>query len=141
MARLVQIQVTARMAHIADIIPISSRKPRSASVGASARLEARTVSTARIVLAVVVSLMMLGAAFSFAERRTHDSIAHLSAPNRASIFRRAYDDLRETCALPEAASGPVQEHCRSAASFVLLFPECDRDCDRAARALLPHARR
>src|SRR5450432_1319388 len=122
LARLLHTSDEAPMSRIADIIPISSRKPRTASVGADASLEARTRRPAWIVLSVIVSLMMLGAALSFAESRPRASIAHLSMSNRASIFRRAYDDLRETCVLPEATSGPVQDHCRSAASFVLLFP-------------------
>jgi hypothetical protein len=129
------------MSRFADIIPISSRRPRSATVEAGAPLVGSTVGAGWIVLVALLTLIVIGVGLCFAESQSRGSVAHLPASNRAAIFRRAYDDLVETCALPEAAKGPLQEHCRSAASFVLLFPECDRACDRAARALLPHARR
>jgi hypothetical protein len=141
LARLVHISDAARMSRIADIIPISSRRPPTAKVQRGEPLVGSTVGAGWIVLAALLSLMMVGVGLSFADGLSHNSVAHLPTANRAAIFRRSYDDLRETCGLPEAAQGAVQEHCRSSASFVLMFPECDHSCQQAARALLPRARR
>ncbi|HEY2728581.1 MAG TPA: hypothetical protein VGK52_01495 [Polyangia bacterium] len=90
---------------------------------------------------MILILGAIGLLFTFAKERFQRSIAGMPSAHRSEIFRRAYDDLRETCRLPEAREGPVQEHCRNTASFVLLFPDCDKACGEAARALLPRARR
>jgi hypothetical protein len=127
------------MSRIADVIPISSRRPPPAKVERLQPLVGSTVGAGGIGVAALLGLIALGAALSFAASLSHGSVAHLPTSSRAAIFRRAYDDLHETCALPEAADGAVLEHCRSEASFVILFPECDTACGRAARALLPHA--
>jgi hypothetical protein len=129
------------MPRVADIIPIASRRSRAATVVRSTAVRRGPPKGAWILLVILGGLMACGLLFTFAASRAQQSIASLSPLHRSAIFLRAYDELRETCAGPEATNGPVQEHCRSSASFVLLFPECDVACDRAARALLPHARR
>jgi hypothetical protein len=128
------------MSHEADIIPIRSRSPAEASAIPEAA-ERPPPKGALVLLLVILILGAIGLLFTFAKERFQRSIAGMPSAHRSEIFRRAYDDLRETCRLPEAREGPVQEHCRNTASFVLLFPDCDKACGEAARALLPRARR
>ncbi|HVR03666.1 MAG TPA: hypothetical protein VMT47_16125 [Polyangia bacterium] len=127
------------MSHEADIIPIMSR--RSTADAVPEATERQPPKGALALLVVILGLGAVGLLFTLAADRVERSIAGLSPSHRTEVFRRAYDDLRETCRLPEAHEGPVQEHCRNTASFVLLFPDCDKACGEAARALLPHARR
>ena len=75
------------------------------------------------------------------QTRAQGAVARVVTDHREAIFARAHDDLLETCRLPEAAEGPIRDHCVATAGFVLLFPECDADCGRLARDLQPHARR
>jgi hypothetical protein len=128
------------MSHNADIIPIRSLRSTVADAVPEAA-ERQPPKGALALLVVILGLGAIGLLFTFAEDRVQRSIADLAPAHRAEIFRRAYDDLRETCRLPEASAGLVQERCRSTASFVLLFPDCDKACGETARALLPHARR
>jgi hypothetical protein len=128
------------MSHEADIIPIMSRRSTAADA-VPAVADCQPPKGILVLLVVILGLGAVGLLFTLAANRAERSIAGLSPPHRTEVFRRAYDELRETCRLPEAREGPVQEQCRSTASFVLLFPDCDKTCGEAARALLPHARR
>lgn len=129
------------MSRLDDVIPISSRRPAQSRDVKPEAAERKPPAGALVLLVIVLGLVVLGLLFVFAESRPRRSIAQLPDAQRLAIFRRAYDELRETCRLPEAADDPVQGRCRNTASFVLLFPECDQACSEAARALLPHARR
>jgi hypothetical protein len=124
-----------------DIIPIASRRPAH-SRGVMPEVGKRKPPAGGLaLLLIVLGLVATGLLFAFAESRPQRAIAHLPGPYRTALFRRAYDELRATCRLPEAADDVVHERCRNTAWFVLLFPECDQACGEAARALLPHARR
>jgi cytochrome b pre-mRNA-processing protein 3 len=136
------------MSRIADIVPLASRRrprqrlgePLSMAVDPP-RLEGSTENGAWIVLVALMGLLGAGAISAASERFFHRAGLELPPAERAAVFQRAYDDLRETCRLPEAAGGPLLDRCRSTASFVVLFPECDAACGQAARALQPRSRR
>jgi hypothetical protein len=138
------------MADHVDIIPLASRRRARAPATHAApevvgppRLEGSTEKGAWIVLVALVSLLAAPLAFYLAgESGAQRSIAGLTPSVRAAVFQRAFEDVRETCRLPGgSADGALRDWCRSTASFVVLFPECDAACGRAARALLPQARR
>ncbi|HXI55479.1 MAG TPA: hypothetical protein VNO55_05440 [Polyangia bacterium] len=125
--------------HSPDIIPIASRRmsaTRPAGERGSERRTARVVA-----LLVGISIFVVVGLILMAGERDRASVGHIETSQRAAIFERAHTDMLATCQLPEVAREPLRQHCLSQAGFVLLFPECDADCARAARALLPHARR
>jgi hypothetical protein len=129
------------MSTTGDIISITSRlrrAPPTLPLQEAAAPRERGIAGLLIVLLVVAGVGGVGLLW-----QTHDGreVAHLQSEHRGAIFARAAADLVETCRLPEALEGPVREHCVNEASFVLLFPECDANCGRLARDLLPHARR
>jgi hypothetical protein len=127
------------MFHSPDIIPIASRRTNAARPTDEHLVERRT---ARVVaLLVGLSIFMVAGLILIAGEHDRASVAHIASSQRAAIFERAHIDIMETCRSPEADHEPLHQHCLHQAAFVLLFPECDTDCGRTARALLPHARR
>jgi len=60
---------------------------------------------------------------------------------RVALYQRTLAETTSLCRLPSAASGVVHDHCVEQARFLLMFPECDRECRFAAGSVLPHARR
>jgi cytochrome b pre-mRNA-processing protein 3 len=128
------------MAHAGDIIPFPTRRrenapaaPRGAVPATKGHALALVVALATLVGVSVVGVLLEG--------QSQREVSRLPITDRGAIFRRATDELATTCRLPEAADGPLRDHCTTEASFVLLFPECDAACGRTARDILPHARR
>lgn len=101
---------------------------------------ARWRSRAMVVLAVLTVLL---AGFLVATAQIHKgaSIRKLPLESRARIFSQASAELRSICLEDYAARGPVRDHCIEEARFILRFPECGRECQAAANAVLPHAYR
>jgi hypothetical protein len=122
-----------------DVIPIESRRPPPAAPPPE-RVRA-PVMGGLVVLAAILGLGAIGAVGVLAERQAQHRVAGLPPSDRAAAFRRAHQEIFETCRLPQAAESPLREHCANEASFVLLFSECDATCAEAARALLPRATR
>jgi hypothetical protein len=137
------------MSTYGEIIPLASRRRASEGVPpetpprpqARSSPQARRWGSLRAAAFVVLTIGGVGGVGLYLETRARADVAALSVADRAAIFARAHDDLVRTCGLPDAAEGALRDHCVSAASFVLLFPECKDACVDTARALLPHARR
>ena len=70
-----------------------------------------------------------------------DRLRALPAGVRADAYTRAMKDIEMVCNPPAAEDGPLAEHCRQQARFVVIFPECATDCRRLVEPLLPRARR
>ena len=128
------------MSSFGDIIPISSRRPPPAATPTVPRPWPRRANVVPIVYFMLAFAGVGGLGVVF-ESRAQVAVTRIESSDRGAIFARARTDLRETCSLPEASEGPLRDHCRETATFVLLFPECDAACGRAARAVLPQARK
>jgi hypothetical protein len=61
----------------------------------------------------------------------------LPAAERETLYWRALNDVKSTCALPGALLG---DHCQRQARLLTMFPECDAACWSAASRVLPRAR-
>jgi len=127
------------MAHAGDIIPFPTRRREDAPV-APPRATIPKGHPLAVIVAIATIVGVSGVGFLL-ETQSQREVSRLPVTDRGAIFRRASDELATTCRLPEAVDGPLREHCTSEASFVLLFPECDANCGRLARDILPHARR
>ena len=89
------------------------------------------------VLALALVALLIGAIL-----RSQDKAVRAVPPEaRAQIFQQSLKELRSTCLESYAAQGPLRQHCIGQAKFVLLFPECGPECQKAATAVLPHAYR
>lgn len=118
------------MASYGDIIPISSRRRGPPADGPNT-----TRRGPLPVLLFLVVLVAIGAIGMFLQSRAREAARSNAAEARQAIFSRAYLDLVKTCTLPDAARGPVREHCLQQAKFVLQLPECGPVCVKAARAI------
>jgi hypothetical protein len=131
------------MSGFGDIIPIASRRPSPPALTLAPPEAKPSDDRGGIVglLLIMLVIVGVGGAGLLAQTHAEGAVARVVTNHRDAIFARAHDDLLETCRLPEAAEGPIRDHCVATAAFVLLFPECDADCGRLARELQPHARR
>jgi hypothetical protein len=132
------------MSHAGHIIPFPTRGRETARAGDDhlpTRAAPHNRHWAWALVGAVAFVGVVGGTGVLIEGQSQRDVARIAAPNRVGVFRRASEDLRETCNLPEAAVGPLHDHCASQASFVMLFPECDAACAQVARAFLPRARR
>jgi hypothetical protein len=132
------------MSSFGEIIPIASRRripptpPTLPMAPTPTRRRAGGVVAPLIIFLTIFGGGALGLVY---ESHAHGVVARLSSGERGAIFKRAREDLERTCTLPEAAEGPLHDHCVETASFVLLFPECRDACVDLARAIQPHAHR
>ena len=121
------------------VIPVSRGKapddPR-ADVSSHER-KARFVLIASIVGAL--GLFWVGTRLS--RREETAGIRVLPAAERQALYTRTLDEISNLCRTDSAASGELRDHCVAQAQFVLELPECGDACQRAAAAVLPHARR
>jgi len=86
--------------------------------------------------------VLLGLAYVLATPgREAGQLQRLPDEARGALYQRTLEETASLCRLPAAASGVVHDHCVAQARFVLMFPECDRECRLAAGSVLPHARR
>ncbi|MES1165421.1 MAG: hypothetical protein ABUR63_06685, partial [Verrucomicrobiota bacterium] len=93
-------------------------------------------------LAVAAGLVVLIAAFVAGRQHSRlQEVRSLAPEARASIFARALDDLKTTCAAVDPGDGVLRDHCREQATFLVMFPECDAASESLAAAALPHAHR
>jgi hypothetical protein len=129
------------MSSFGDIIPIASRRRTPPAPQAAPASVRRRASGALAPLIIFVTIFGGGTLGLLYESHAHGVVAHLSAEERGAIFKRAHEDLEQTCTLPAAAEGPLHDHCVETAAFVLLFPECRGACVDLARAIQPHAHR
>jgi hypothetical protein len=88
-----------------------------------------------VLLAMIVALLIVVGVLTHLS--VQNDVSRLEPARRAEIFRRAHGELRETCVLPDAADGPLRDHCIEIAKFILLFPECNGPCAELARGILP----
>jgi cytochrome b pre-mRNA-processing protein 3 len=63
------------------------------------------------------------------------AIGRLSLVERQELYQRTLEDLRAVCGPGSARD--LADHCQRQAHFILLFPECDADCERMARRQMP----
>jgi hypothetical protein len=68
-------------------------------------------------------------------------IRSLPTAERQWLYARTLNELSTVCRESAAAVGELRDHCLAQAHFVMALPECDDVCQRAAAAVLPHARR
>jgi hypothetical protein len=120
-------------------MPISRRKSPEDPRAAAARNErkARWV----LIASITGALGLFWAGATLSRREDTAGIRSLSNRERQSLYARTLDDLTTICRAPAAASGDLRDHCAAQARFVVELPECDDACQRAAAAVLPHARR
>ncbi|HVT08554.1 MAG TPA: hypothetical protein VHO67_13930 [Polyangia bacterium] len=124
----------------ADVIPLASRRrTRPEPLPASTEEAGRP---RRSVFAVALGLVALTGAFIAGRQHSRlQQVRSLDPEARASIFARALDDLKTSCAAVDPADEVLREHCRDQATFLVMFPECDAACESLAAAALPHAHR
>ena len=88
-------------------------------------------------------VLLFGLAFAAGMPR-HDTaqLRRLPEDARTALYQRTLLEVTSVCSTPVAAEGGVlRDHCLAQARFVRTFPECDQDCQRAARAVMPHVHR
>jgi hypothetical protein len=93
---------------------------------------------------IVTGLALLFGLAFLAGRPRHEPLQlhQLPESSRAALYRNALAEVRSICRLPAAAEdGVVRDHCVAQAQLLIMFPECDHDCQLAARSMLPHAHR
>jgi hypothetical protein len=125
-----------------DIIPISSRvRTRAPEPPAPAPPvpSKRRVPLAGVVGGTMFVALVIG--MGIGHWQGLDRLRTLPEGVRAAAYRRAFNDVAETCSRPEADSGPMHEHCVEQAQFLIVFPECNADCRRLVDPILPRARR
>ncbi len=124
----------------ADVIPLASRRRPVPEPQAAVAAEA--MRHKRSHLAVAAGLVVLIAAFVAGRQHSRlQEVRSLAPDARASIFARALDDMKTTCASVDPADEVLRDHCRDQATFLVMFPECDAGCESLAAAALPHAHR
>ncbi len=125
-----------------DIIPISSRRvprsPEPTAVASPARRGRRSGLAASAVGLTAVALIV---GLAIGQWRGIDRLRALPSGTRAAAYGRAMKDIAVGCNPVPADSGPLLDHCRQQAQFVLIFPECAADCRRLVDPILPRARR
>ena len=126
----------ARRRHSACVAsPVSAANRRAAAAEEAIRHK-------RSPLAVVAGLLVLIGAFVAGRQHSRlQEVRSLAPQARASIFARALDDMKTTCASVDPADEVLRDHCRDQATFLVMFPECDAGCESLAAAALPHAHR
>jgi hypothetical protein len=97
----------------------------------------------RIILgaSVVGGLALFWAGATLSRHEENAGIRSLPATERQTLYARTLDELSTICQNATAAGGELHDHCVAQARFVLELPECADACQRAAAAVLPHARR
>jgi hypothetical protein len=90
-----------------------------------------------VILALAVLALLIGVIRSSRDR----AVRQVPGEARAQLLQQSLQELRSTCLESYASRGPLREHCIGQAKFVLLFPECGTECQKAAGAVLPHAYR
>ncbi len=124
----------------ADVIPLASRRRSPPQWPAPAPQEA--IRHKRSVLALALGLVALTGAFVAGRQHSRlEEVRSLPPVERASIFARALNDQKTTCAAVDAADQVLRDHCRDQATFLVMFPECDAACESLAATALPHAHR
>jgi hypothetical protein len=129
------------MSRFGDVIPLASRRRGATAPERPLLVAPKERSGPLALLVMIVAIVGVGSIGLALQSAGPRAVAQVSSLHRSAIFDRAHEDLRETCRLPEAAQGPLRDHCVAEAAFVLLFPECDAACGLAARRVLPQARR
>ncbi len=107
------------------------------------RVTARSDRKARIILgaSVVGALGLYWAGATLTRHEESAGIRSLPTAERQSLYARTLDELSTICRGAAATGGELRDHCVAQARFVLELPECGDACQRAAVAVLPHARR
>jgi hypothetical protein len=90
---------------------------------------------------ILGGLALFGAGVTLSRREESAGIRLLPATERQTLYARTLDELSTICRGVAATGGELHDHCVAQARFVLELPECDDACQRAAAAVLPHARR
>jgi hypothetical protein len=75
----------------------------------------------------------------WSQRAEERAIRGLPEAERVELYRRTQEDLRTLCEPVRAAR--LDDHCRSQASFIVKFPECDDTCRKLATRQLESATR
>jgi hypothetical protein len=114
--------------------PASGARPQSA---AAAHRKRRGWG---LPLAAAAGLLLI-AMLALARAPGAGSVQGLPPDERAALYERTLADTESSCAMPDARAGALRDHCLRQAEFLVLFPECDRDCRQLTSAILPHATR
>jgi hypothetical protein len=104
---------------------MASSIPQNRSIGAGDRVRA---------LLVLVSVLLVLAAWGLLSDRKARELAGLPPPTRQELYERTMANLASICAGTD--SRRREDFCREQAELALRFPECDATCERLARAIL-----
>lgn len=124
----------------ADVIPLASRRRPLPAATVAAAEEAQRHKRSHLAVAAGV-FVLIGAFVAGRQHSRLQDVRSLAPQARASIFARALDDMKTTCAAVDPGDEVLREHCRDQATFLVMFPECDAGCESLAAAALPHAHR
>ena len=90
---------------------------------------------------VLGALALFWAGASLSRHEESAGIRALPAAERQGLYARTLEELSTVCREGAAVAGELRDHCVAQAHFVMQLPECGDACQRAAAAVLPHARR
>jgi hypothetical protein len=124
----------------ADIIPIASWRQRTSEVPPSVSVAPRSRSWVSVTV-MGAAVLLLGLVAVFSRSQTLSDIRALPAVERGGVYQRSIDDIERSCTTAESKTGALRDHCVQQATFVVLFPECDAQCQDLARSILPPARK
>jgi hypothetical protein len=125
---------------VADIISIASRR-RVQPPARPAAVAHTPVRSPLGVATLVGAGLVFVAAIALSGAELGGNVRDLPAAARSALYRRSLEDVERACTLPAARDGALRDHCLSQARFLLTFPECDAQCQRASTVILPHAHR
>lgn len=93
------------------------------------------------VLAAVLGALLFLAFWAGAPRRSMNQLRELPDAARAALYRGTLREVQSICTPPAVGGAILREHCISQARFLALFSDCDQECQRAVRAVLPRTHR
>jgi hypothetical protein len=129
---------------LAEVISLDSRRnrrnrrdPRPETAAPSLTTVTRRRRLAAFcvaMVALVTGLMLIDQ--SALPHAGKPSVASLSSELRQGLYQRAVGDISAGCAVPEARTGLLRQHCVEQAKFLAALPECTGDCVRLTDAVL-----
>ncbi len=96
------------------------------------RKKARSQLEPLHVAAVLVTLVVL-TMLDWKAGKERRALDRLPEPARKALFNRTLESVEAVCFSPQRYH--FSDYCRSEASFLKKFPECDTDCRTRVRAL------
>jgi hypothetical protein len=95
----------------------------------------RRSRSVRGLILVIFSLGVLGLLWLRANSARERALQDLTRSERAALYARTLENLREVCQLPLRKTG-LSDYCEGQARFAVEFPECDEQCKNLAAPYL-----